>query len=378
MADIKQISTIVNSVARQALGTETVTSTDATFVSIGKLVLSSDTNKDAWYKTLIDRIGRTVLSVRDYKGVNAELKREPIEYGAILQKISFKMLSASDNTSWNGQDTAASNPFAKHSTTVRQAFFDKWSVFEYDNTIPDIQLETAFTNESAMLAFIDGLFMSAYNALEMAYENTSNIARASLIAGSMLHGGATAINLLHEYNTLTNRELTVATCISDTEFLKYATRYIKLVSDRMQVMSTTFNAEEWERFTTKDLQVINVLADFSSAVSTYLQSDTYHKELVSLPLYKEVPYWQGSGSDWSFDNTSAIDVVLPEDNTEHKYTGVIATIYDRDAIGVTVDKRRTRSIYNPKDEFTNYFIKAEIGYYRDMTENAVVFYIAEV
>ena len=57
---------------------------------------------------------------------------------------------------------------------------------------------------------------------------------------------------------------------------------------------------------------------------------------------------------------------------------IVACIYDRDAMGVTIDKRRTKSIYNPKDEYTNYFMKAEMGFYNDLSENGVVFYLEEV
>lgn len=387
MPSINQVYQIVNSIANQSLGMTGLTNTNASFVSVGKAVLSSETNKDAWFNTLVDRIGRTVLAVREYRGTNATLKREPFEYGAVLQKISFKMLTASKNTTWNDQDATASNPFDKYSTTVSQKFFDEWSVWEYDSTVPDVQLTTAFTSETQMLAFIDGLFMSAYNALELAYENMSNIARASFMASILFKGGANAINLLALYNATQTTPLTASKCLYDVNFLKFATRQIKLISDRMTRMSQLFNGEAWQRHTPKDLQVVNVLADFGSAVSTYLESDTYHNEMVKLPYYEEVAYWQGSGTDYGFASTSAINVTIP-DGAINESTGVqasatvskagiLATIYDRDAIGVTVDKRRTKSAYNPKDEYTNYFIKAEIGYYRDMSENGVVFYVED-
>lgn len=383
MPNINQVYNIVNSIASQSLGMTGLTATNASFVDVGKTVLSSDDNKSAWYKTLIDRIGRTVVAIREYQGSNASLKREPFEYGAVLQKLSFELLEAKENTTWNDQTTPHSDPFAKQQQTIRQTFYDTWSVWEYDNTIPDVQLESAFQNETQMLAFIDGIMQAAYNSLELAYENMSNIARASYMASVLNNKGGNAINLLTEYNTATNASLTVANCMFDTDFLKYATMRIKLMSDRMTKMSKLFNTESWARHTPKNLQIVNVLSDFASAVTTYLESDTYHNEMVKLPLYEEVPYWQGSGEDYAFANTSAINLTIPDAVTDDNadgtvsFTGVVATIYDRDAVGVTVDKRRTRSIYNPKDEYTNYFIKAEIGYYRDMSENGIVFYVAE-
>lgn len=384
MPDIRQVQAIVNSIANQSLGTTGLVSTDTSFVDIGKAVLSSDENISAWYNVLIDRIGRTVLAIREYRGANAALKREPFEYGAILQKISFDIIEAKENTSWISQNNPHSDPFAKNQTKVVQSFYDKWSTWEYDSTIPDIQLVTAFKNETEMLAFIDGIFMAAYNSLELAYENLSNLTRASFAASILHSNNSNAINLLHEYNTKTNASLTVANCLFNVDFLKYATMRIKLVSDRLTRMSRLFNSKNLARHTPKQLQVINVLADFASSVTTYLQADTYHDEMVKLPLYEEVPFWQGSGTDYLFDNTAKISVQIPEAVDESSnvtgdvsYNGVIAMIYDRDACGITIDKRRTKAIYNPKDEYTNYFMKSEMGYYRDMSENGVVFYIAE-
>ena len=62
-----QIYAIVNSMAQQSLGMTDLTETDSTFISIGKKVLSSEKNVEAFYKTLVDRIGRTVMAIREYR-----------------------------------------------------------------------------------------------------------------------------------------------------------------------------------------------------------------------------------------------------------------------------------------------------------------------
>ena len=58
-------------------------------------------------------------------------------------------------------------------------------------------------------------------------------------------------------------------------------------------------------------------------------------------------------------------------------TGVIAVAYDFEALGVTMKERRTTTERNNKDEYTNYYNKANIGYFNDMSENGIVFYLAE-
>lgn len=384
MANPTQIYQIVNSLAEQSLGLKDLTATSTTFISIGQQVLSSADNVDAFFKTLIDRIGRTVLALREYEIDVTEMSREPFVYGAILQKISFKLPKAQQNDTWL-EVPATSDPFEETDTEFMQMFFNKWSTWEVPGTVPDVQLETAFTNATAMMAFIDGILMQMNEAMKLAYENLGHIARASLIADTVTSSISNcAINLLTEYNTETNASLTVASALRNLDFLKWSSRKIKLVSDRMTKLSTTFNKAGWTRHTPKNYQVFEVLADFSTALDSYLQSDTYHNELTKLPMFKSVPYWQGSGDDWGFDSVSGVNVTIETANAAGIITtktvsqsGIVAVIRDIDSCGITIDKRRTKSIYNPRREVTNYWLKAEMGHFRDMSENCVVFYMAE-
>lgn len=382
-----QIYQIINNIAGQALGLTDLTPTDTTFISIGKQVLSTTENVDAMYKTLVDRIGRTVLAVREYKAKMPSMAREPFEYGAILQKISFKMAQAQSSDTWTPNDTKAADPWEKAHTTFMQVFFDKWTAWEFQSTIYDVQLETAFLNAGAMMAFIDGIFQSMYNALELAYENIGNLARASLIGSIINQGDGTAskVNLIALYQTETGNTVTVQSALTDVNFLKFASMKMALASDQMVKMSTTFNIKKWERHTPKDRQVFEIQSNFAKAFDSYLQSDTFHNELTKLPNYESVPYWQGSGETWELSDVTGINVSLEvagEDNTMStvtvEQTNIIGVLRDIDSCGITIDKRRTKSIYNPRGEYTNYWLKAELGQFRDVSENCIVFYLEDV
>lgn len=383
MANPTQIYEIVNSIAEQSLGMTGLTATDTSFISIGKTVISSAQNVDAFFKTLVDRIGRTVLALREYEIDVTEMSREPFEYGAILQKLSFKMPQAQQNDTWLPVPTS-SDPFEETDTEFMQMFFDKWSSWEVPGTVPDVQLETAFTNAQAMMAFIDGILTMMNEAMKTAYENLGHLTRASLIADTVQSSIAScSINLLSEYNTETGSSLTVATALRNIDFLKWAAKKIGDVSDYLTARSVTFNKAGWERHTQKEYQVFEVLSTFATAMDVYLQSDTFHNELVKLPMYKKVKYWQGSGKSWKFEDVSAVNVTYETKDSlgnisskTANLSGIVAVLRDIDAIGITIDKRRTKSIYNPRREVTNYWLKAEMGHFRDMSENCVVFYVA--
>ena len=386
MPDIHQIYAITNSLVGQALGTKDLEPTDTTFVSIGRNIISNDNNKDAFYKVLFDRIGRTVVAIREIEDDTVVMDREPLIFAAMVQKLSFKMVDAQENPAWRALTADHTDPFKKSNMTFKQTIFQGVSTWEVPGTTPDDQIRTAFLNAAGMMAFMDGIFMNMKNSMQARYNSVAYAVRASAIA-AVIHSGNPVcyVNLLSTYNTFAGTSLTFAKALTDLDFLKFSGRLIKLYSKRMEKMSTTFNIAGWERRTPKSMQVFEVLAELSTAYDTYLQSDTWHNELTKLDNYTVVPYWQGSGNDWSLQKTSGIDVVIEyeEDsgtinsNVSVNTSGVVAVIRDIDAIATTIDNRKTTSIWNPHDEYTNYWYKANIGYMRDVSENMVVFTMSE-
>lgn len=381
MPNINQIYSIVNSVASQSMGSAAISAVDASsFIALGNSVLSSQNNTDAYLNTLVDRIGKTIFSVRAYQATDRDIVREPFEYGCILQKIYVDMPEARVNNSWNIGSNGYTPEFAPViKPTVKQKLFNAISTWEVAVTIPDEILKTAFTSETAMAVFIDAIFTAMENMMQLAMENNINITRAAFIARKLnANNTCGAINLLANYNHLTAGSLTVATCLRDLGFLKYASQQIKLWTDRMVKMSTLFNDEQgYKRDTPKDLQVLDVLADFATSLDIYLQASTYHDDLVKMPYYNVVPYWQGSGEGYAFDDTSAVNIKIDANTTVNK-SGVLAVLFDHDAMGVTIKDRRATTERNNHDEYTNYYNKANIGYFNDMSENGIVFYIEDV
>lgn len=382
MSTVKQIFNIVNDTAKQTFGETAITVVDtSTLVALGDEVLKSDENTENFTNTLVDRIGRTIFSIRAYTTDNAEgMVREPFEYGCILQKIYVDLPDAKENNSWEiGKEnyTPTFAPVIK--PKLEQKLFNKQATWEIDVTIPDFMFRTAFTSATEMAVLIDAIFTAMENMMQIALENNKNLTRANFIA-SKLHSNKPcgAINLLHLYNTLTKQSLTVDDCLRDLGFLKWSTQQINLWTKRLSKMSTLFNDEGYKRFTPQSDLIVNVLQDYDSAINSYLQSDTYHNEMTKITSnYSTVPYWQGSGLNYTFKDTSKITVKIDAETTITE-TGILAVVYDRDAMGVTITERRGTTQRNNKDEYTDYFNKATYGYFNDLSENGIVFYVKEV
>lgn len=378
---VNQVYTIVNAVNTQMFGAGAVAVTDLTgLIQLGNTVLSSATNKDKFLDTLVDRIGKTIISSRPYSADVLSVMNDPFEFGAVMQKIYVEPIAAKASQQWDLTNGASVDQYVISKPTVRQQLFSGINSWEVDLTVPDIQLKSAFTDPMQMAALIDAMFLSMRNSMEVQLEAMLEMTYCNFIGERLVHtkvnNGHTVIDLLGNYNTAFTKTLTAALALYDKDFLKYATTQISLYLKRMGRMSVLYNSAAYKRFTTKEYMRLTVLADFSAACDSYLSADTYHNELVSLPNYNEIPFWQGSGTTVGFDNTSTVNIKTASGYTLEQ-DGVVCLMADVEALGITIDNRRSKSTYNDKGEYTNYFEKADMGYFNDLSENGIVFVVSD-
>lgn len=379
MAQANQVYTILNNISQEMFGSKAITVTDTSgVVALGNLVMSSETNKDAFFKVLVDRIGRTIFSMRRYEEMDENVVKHAFDFGLILQKIYVALPKTQENTSWMiGNDDYVPEYAPVIKADVRQKLFESLNVFDIDVTIPDNILKTAFVDAAGMGTMISAVFMAVENMLTVSAEALINITRASFIGRKLLAANPCgAINLLAGYNAMFGTTLTAAKALTDAAFLKYASMQISLWTRRMRKMSTLFNDEGYERHTPTSDLVLTVLDEFAAATASYLEADTYHRELVALPRYNSVAYWQASGTSFAFDDTSKVSVQLDATNTVTQ-SGVLAVAYDYQALGAMIDRQYSETERNNRAQYTNYYNKVERGMFNDMSENGIVFYIAD-
>lgn len=389
--EMNQVATFTNTVVQEVLGDTAVVQEDLTnVVDIGKEIFNAEAF-DAYVKTLINHIGKVVFVNRPYSGSAPSVLMDGWEYGSILEKISSEMPVATENPSWELTDGKSYDPNIFKQPKASAKFFNKRTTFEIDRSITERQVKQSFSSGQQLNAFIsmlqneteksltvrmDSLIMRTINnmiveTVKADYADPSDLTKAS---------GVKAVNLLYLYNQRFSKTLTAEQAITDPEFIRYAAFQIGLYSDRMTRMSTLFNIGKKQRFTPYDLQHTIYLSEFIRAADVYLQSDTFHDIYTKMKAGETVPYWQGSGTDYNFTSTSKINAV-PSSNEDSGKTpitvnGVLAVIFDRDALGVSNLDRRVTTQYNAKAEFTNYFYKHDAGYFNDLNENFVVFFVA--
>lgn len=378
MATVNQIYQLVNDSAAEALGAQAISvKNTSTLVSLGDVVLSSADNKDAFYSALVDRIGRTAIAIRQYRAQTRSVRKDEMEWGLVYQKISFKKVNATTNPTWTVPSAGQASPFdVTPQTEAIQKLFSVMATWSYEDVIPDVQLKSAFLSAEKMGAFISGIYTNIENSLEQDDEDLANLAVATMMAGAFSSSNTNQVRyLLDEYNTANGTNLTAAEALRSSAFLKYASREIALVTKRMKKMGVHFNDQSVPRFTPEDKMVVEVLADFATATASYLEADTYHDELVKLPRYEEVAYWQATGTAYSFNDVSKIDIQHTSINSGNEVakSGIIACVHDYDAASSIIYNRRDNSEYNKRSEVYVVMMKADKGYAVDTSENCVVF-----
>lgn len=384
---VKQLHTLINSVSQEILGATAVVPEDlANVVDLGKTIFDA-TSVDNYVKKLVDHIGKVVFVNRLYAGGVPSVLMDSWEYGSVLQKVSSDMPVATANESWALENGTDYSPDVFYKPSVSAKFFNSKVTFEIPLSFTEVQVKESFSSKEQLNGFISMLVTGVENSMTVKLDalimrTINNMVGETLYAGLEVAGvidpqqdSVSAVNLLKQYNTVTGLTLTAAKAISDPAFIRYATYIIGMYQDRMSKVSTLFNAGGKERFTPKDMQHVVLLSDFSKASETFLMSATFNEDRVSLPSHESVPFWQGSGLTYGFADTSSINVKTSSGKVV-ALTGIIGVIFDRDALGVSNLSRRVTTNYNAKAEFYTNFYKFDAGYYNDLNENIVVFFVA--
>lgn len=375
---VKQIADILNSMQKEIVGETAIVTEDlSNVVDMGKQILTT-TDVDNYVKKLIDRIGRVIFVDRTYSSHAPSIVVDSWEYGSALEKIRVEMPNAIENDTWKLTDGQSYDPFVFSAPNAQVKFFDNKVTYEVAMSYSETTIKSAFTSPAEMNRF----FATIENRIrfKLTLSNDTLIMRTinNLIA-EKIHSGNNVINLLKLYNEKFGTTLKAKNAITDKDFLRFATAEIKLYADYISQPSKLFNDGGYITFTdNSDLKLV-LLTQFINSAEIYLQSDTFHNELVKINGYSTVPYWQGSGNkaDFEFDSISTINVKTASGSAVNQ-KGVVGIMFDKDACLMCNSNPRVTSIYNPKGEYWNYFYKYDAMYFNDTMENCVVFTVGDI
>lgn len=390
---VNQIYAILNDVLLEVTGQNTADEGEpaayilqedlSNIVDMGTFVFNNNW-RDNYVKAMINRIGREIFVDRTYDGFAPSVLRDAWEYGSIMSKTRCKIFDAKANPSWSLQSGQTVNQFEFNPPDVSQKFYNSKVAWQIDCSFTDVQLRESFTSAAAMNRFISMIENRIQTSMTI-YTDSLIMRAINNFIGEKLYANNGIIDVLTPYNAGLVTPLTPAQAAVDKDFLRYLAYTIKLYVDRFRAASANFNAgddnEPNVTFTPKEYTHLIIHSDIAAGMEVYLQSDTYHDELVKIGEFETVPFWQSQGDAYQLANTSRIDIKLASSTTETtkviNRNYVVGVLFDRDALGVLNDNRRVTNSYNANGEYWNNFYKIDTSYFNDMAENGIVFVLGD-
>lgn len=376
-----EVYAIVNAVNAMATGADEVAVIDtASFVDFGNNVLSSSDATETFLNTYLLRVATTYDTFRPYDGKLKDLMLSGDEWGAIVQKIDAEVPDFVSDETFEIEDGHSVDQYIVRKPVGRQKLFIKRSTYSNFITTAKKLLKGAFLSEAAFLSWARMVAGKMRNKIEFSTENLARLAIANYIANM---DEAQKVHLLTNYNSESGLSLTADKALLDKDFLAYAAGEMELVSKRLRNLSVSYNAEEAERHTPAGEQRFLVFDKFQSRLQHVVQYQAYHKELVSLGEFIEVPYWQGE-YEMSDDETpvrvdvrDTIKVTVDdgEGGTDNvTVSGIMGFIFDKYALGAHRSEEETLTTpINARGRYYNTFHFAEQLWFNDLSENGVVF-----
>lgn len=387
--EIKQVFQVVNSATSQALGREGILKEDlSNVVDVGNEVIDARA-VDNYVESLVNHIGRVVFDNRAYATSIPSVMMDSWEFGSVLEKITADIPEAQENDTWALEDGKEYKQDTFYQPSVSAKFFNSKTTFEVPVSFTERQVKESFSNAEQLNGFISMIENAVAKSLTIKLDSLimrtiNNMTAETLVSDlegeegalDLTQSGKKAINLLALYNEQAEASITKEKALRTPDFIRFASYIINLYADRVTKISTVFNVGGKERFTpVEDLNVV-LLSDFASASKIYLESDTYNNELVKLPNTETVPYWQGSGDGYAIGDVSKISVKTSAEGKNVATDGILGVMFDKFALGVTNLDQRVTTHYNAKAEFYNNFYKSDAGFFNDLNENFLVFFIA--
>lgn len=383
--DAIQIYSLMNDINQQMWGEDALDVHDLSgIISMGETVLSSSANVDAFFKTLVDRIGKVIVRRLDLELDFPNLMMNEFEWGCVLQKLDVGVFGAKNNTDWQVTDAGFSPSLLEiYPPQVYQTFFTNADTFEFRRTLPNNILSTAFSGAGEMANFINAVTSAMVDSMTLSLNNLARTSVNNFIAEKIKNANG-VVNIADMYNAVATTPVTdCEEAMRTPEFLRYATNVIRKYFKYLSIPNVNYNVAGRIRATQRDNMHFLANTTFVAGLESYLYSDTFHDEMVKINNFTEVAYWQANlNTDTTSINlpedVTAIDVIPSSEKgqvtpTAISQSGIIAVLADRQAIGIGLNKRRSAAFNNVMDDVTTIKLSATVQHFNDLSENGIIF-----
>lgn len=358
--------------------------------------ITENSPADIMFKALLSQLGKIVIDTRSYVAQLPSLYVDPVNWGLFTEQVMIGLSDVMIDEMWNPDGFINFSDPAKDGKISGEAEGARIAAIEFGCYKPPVtaklykkaksimvalttardQFFTAFRSLDEYSTFLAGLFNSVENTIQCKAEVYALMTVSMGIAKARANGNE--INVLAEYNTLTNKSLTQNNCFTDEGFCRYTLQRVAELEQNARRYTALYNNHEVVTFAADTKKIL--LNSFANAAKFGVRANTYNEKLLGIGDYDTVTAWQaavstGNTSPFNFETASTIlltkaaaDEAGLDTSDEsiatngYKIDGVIGVIYDRMAMGITLDKRKTTSQYSGSRDTTNYFYHSLVNY----------------
>lgn len=385
---------LMNAVVSQATGRTDLAVVDTTtFASVGEIVLRTGTENTL--NAISTVIGKTIFSVRPYKGKLESLRVAQQRWGGQVRKIINLYDEAEKSDDWNTDvaqnaldDGASVDMYKIRKPKAVQLNFYGTKVLQKHITRFRDQLSLAFHNEDEFIRFIDSVMVEFSNEIELLNEAESRTTLLNFMAG-ISSMGLTEVDLVAEYNNEYGTQYTRAQLLSThiESFMKFVAAEIKIYSSRLTDMSTLYHANltgynKIMRHTPKERQKMVMYEPIFIKTQAEVYSGLFNPDYLDIGSFEGVNYWQSQSTPTSIKvKPNILDVATGASKdaaaaVELDY--VLGILFDEEACGVMPQfDYSSTTPFNSAGGYYNMYMHWRFNSYCDYTENAVLFVMGE-
>ena len=385
---------LMNAVVSQATGRTDLAVVDTTtFSSVGEIVLRTGTENTL--NAISTVIGKTIFSVRPYKGKLESLRVAQQRWGGQVRKIINLYDEAEKSDDWNTDvsqnaldDGNSVDMYKIRKPKAVQLNFYGTKVLQKHITRFRDQLSLAFHSEDEFIRFIDSVMVEFSNEIELLNEAESRTTLLNFMAG-ISSMGLTEVDLVAEYNNEYGTQYTRAQLLSTyiESFMKFVAAEIKIYSSRLTDMSTLYHANltgynKIMRHTPKERQKMIMYEPIFIKTQAEVYSGLFNPEYLDIGSFEGVNYWQSQSTPTAINvKPNILDVASgasKDADTAVNLDYVLGILFDEEACGVMPQfDYSSTTPFNSAGGYYNMYMHWRFNSYCDYTENAVLFVMGE-
>lgn len=318
--------------------------------AIGDFIMQYDTRQNQFLDTLVNRIGRVIITSKLYENPWNMFKKGMLEYGETIEEI-FVNLAKPENFDFDSDE----NPFKKRIPDVKSAFHILNYRKKYPKTVSNDMLRTAFLSWEGITDLIARIIDSMYSAAN--YDEF--LTMKYMLARAILNGYLYPITIPEV--TPDNAKLIATT--------------LKGVSNQLEFMSTDYNYAGVYNYTNKNDQILIMNAQFDAVNDINVLASAFN---IDRAIFM--------GNRVLIDSFGSLDLMrlneLFKDDANYVEIGqddldlldeIPAVLVDRDFFMVFDNLYNMTEIYNPEQLYWNYFYHVWKTFSLSPFSNALVF-----